>query len=187
MIYFEFFVAHQQGVAAREQHVAYLRCTGDVVDAVVDLFLGGCTVVLAGEAAARAVAAVHRAHVGNQEQYPVGVTVRQTRYGRIAVLMQRIFQVGGRTLQLLDGRNGLLADRAVRIFRIDQRQVVGRDGHAERFERFADAFLLFSGQLDVFLELIYGLNPVFYLPVPVVPLLVGHFGKEFFSAAHLRV
>lgn len=37
---FEFFVAHQQGVAAREQHVAYLRCTGDVVDAVVDLFLG---------------------------------------------------------------------------------------------------------------------------------------------------
>ena len=181
---FEFFVAHQQGVAAREQHVAYLRCTGDVVDAVVDLFLGGCTVVLAGEAAARAVTAVHRAHVGNQEQYPVGVTVRQTRYGRVAVLMQGIFQVGGRALQLLDGRNGLLADRAVRIFRIDQRQVVGRDGHAERFERFADAFLLFSGQLDVFLELIYGLNPVFYLPVPVVPLLVGHFGKEFFSAAH---
>ena len=104
--------------------------------------------------------------------------------GDKVVLMQGIFQVGGRALQLLDGRNGLLADRAVRIFRIDQRQVVGRDGHTERFERFTDAFLLFSGQLDVFLELIYGLNPVFYLPVPVVPLLVGHFGKEFFSAAH---
>ena len=92
---FQHAVTHHQGIAAGEQHVAHLRGAGDIIDGFLDSFGGRFAVVLAGESTTGAVAAVHGAHVGNQEQHSVGVTVGEARNGRVLILVQRVEQVGG--------------------------------------------------------------------------------------------
>ena len=175
-------VAHQQGVAAGQQHVADLGRIADVLDGLVDLIHGQAGVVLAGEAAAGAVAAVHGALVGDQQQAAVGIAVGQAGSGGVLILVQGVQQVGVGLMQLLGGGDGLQPDGIVRIAGLNQGQVVGGDGHAQGAQAGLDAFLFLGSQLNVLLQILQGLDAVLDLPVPVVPLLVGDVGEQDFTA-----
>ena len=113
-------VAHHQGVAARQKHVAHLRGVADVFDSLVDAFARTFVVFLTGEAAAGAVAAVHRAHVGNQQQHAVGITVGQARRRAVLVFMQRVEQVGCSLMRLGGRGDALPAHGIVRVIRVDE-------------------------------------------------------------------
>ena len=179
---FQAFVAHHQGIAAGEQHVAHAFCLLDILQGLLDAVGRAFVVGLAGKAAARTVAAVHRAHVGDEEQHAVGIAVCQAWCGRVLILVQRVEQVGTRLMCLQSRRYALTADGVVRVVGVDQTQIIGSDGHAERLERLFHAFLLLSRQADVFLQFVEGFYSVSYLPFPVVPLFVGDVGKEQFSS-----
>ena len=126
-------VTHQQCVSAGKQHVPYFRGSGNIIDAVLDTF-GGCAgIFLSGKAAACAVPAIHGAHIGDEKEYTVGISVRESGYGRVAVFVQGIVEVSPGDVQFVDGWNGLLADGAIRVFRVYQAQVIGRDSHPQCF------------------------------------------------------
>ncbi len=96
--------------------------------------------------------------------------------------MQRVQQVCIRTMGLVDCRNALLSYRILRIVRIYKAKIVWSYGHPDGLERLADTFLLLFGELYVFFKLLQSLNPVSYLPFPVVPLGIGNLRKKFFSS-----
>ena len=101
----------------------------------------------------------------------------QTGRGRILVLMQGVEQVGSGLMGLGTGGNALTADGIVRVIGIDEAQVIRGDGHAQGLEGLLDALFLLGGEAHIFLELLEGLDAVFHLPLPVIPLFVGNFRK----------
>ena len=70
-----------------------------------------------------------------------------------------------------------MANRIKRIVGIDQRQIVRRDGHTQAAQRFFHPHLLLFGQSKMLLELIQSFDAVGYLPMPIIPLFLGHIGK----------
>ncbi len=90
------------------------------------------------------MAAIHGTHIGNEKQDTVGITVRESRYGRITVFVQRVFQVRRADVKLIGSRNRLFADGVVGVVGIDDTQIVRRNGHTNGFQRFADTVFLFG-------------------------------------------
>ena len=170
----ELVVGEHQRVAAADQHVAHLGRALDVLDGVVDLVLGDEVLGAADQAAPGAVAAVHRAHLGDHEQHAVGVAVRDARRRRVEVLGDGVLQVLGAHDEL--GRRGhaLHAHRAVRVVGVHERGVVGRDRHAELAHAGLEVGALLGGQVEHLLEVGDRGQPVGELPAIVVPLLGGH-------------
>ena len=117
-------VRAEQRIAAGEQNVPDDRGVADVLDGLIHLIHGHARVMLAGEAAAGAVTAVHGALVGDQQQAAVRITVGQTGRRGVLILVQGVQQVGVGLVQLLGGRNGLQPDGSGDR-RLDQRQIVG--------------------------------------------------------------
>ena len=177
-------VAHQQGIAARKQHVANLRRTGNIGNGIIDALGGRSGVFLSGKAAARAMAAIHGAHIGDEKEHAVGVSMRESRHGRVAVFVQRVFQIPGQYVQLVGGGNGLFADGAMRVVGVDKTQVIWGDSHSQRFERFAHSVFFIGCERDVLFEFFERFYAVFHLPFPVVPLFVRNVGKELTGSFH---
>ena len=65
------------------------------------------------------------------EEDAIRIAVRDAAHRHVALLGQRVLQVGGRNLHLAHRGHGLEADRAGRIVGIHQRRVVRRDAHVE--------------------------------------------------------
>ena len=151
-------------------------------ESLIHLIHGQAGVVLACEAAAGAVTAVHGALVSDQQQAAVGIAVGQTGSGGVLILVQGVQQVGVGLMQLLGGGDGLQTDGIMGITGLDQGQVVGGDGHAQGAQAGLDAFLFLGGQLDVLLQIFQSLDTVLDLPVPVIPLLIGHVGEQDLTA-----
>ena len=86
---------------------------------------------LTGKAAAGAVAAVHGALVGNQQQAAVGIPVGEAGRGRILILVQGVQQVGSGLMELLGGGDRLEPHRIPGIAGLNQGQVVRGDGHTQ--------------------------------------------------------
>ena len=175
-------VAHHQGVTSRQQHVAHALGLLDILQSLLDAIHATLVVGLAGKAATGAVAAIHRAHVGDEEQHTVGIAVCQAWCGRVFVFVQRVEQVGSGLVCLKPSGDALTAHGIVWVIGIDQTQVVGCDSHAQGGEGLLHALFLLGGKAHIFLEFFKCLDAVFHLPLPVVPLLVGDFGKELFSS-----
>ena len=91
--------------------------------------------------------------------------------------MQGVEQVGSGLMGLGACGDALATDGVMRVIGIDEAQVVGRDSHAQGLEGLLDALFLFSTQVHILLELLKGLDAVFHLPFPVIPLLVGNVRK----------
>ena len=179
-------VRAEQRVAAGEQHIADDGRLADVLDGLIHLVHGKTGVLLAGEAPAGAVTAVHGALVGDQQQATVRIAVGQTGGRGVLILMQGVQQVGSGLMQLGPGGNGLFADGVVGVVGVDQGEVVGGDGHAQSAEAGLDALLLLGSQRDVFFQVLQGLNAVFDLPSPVVPLGVGDVGEQLCAAGNFH-
>ena len=124
-------VGEDQRVAAADEHVADLGGALDVLDGVVDLGLGDDVLGAADQAATRAVAAVHAAHLGDHEEHAVGVAVRDARRRRVEVLGDGVLEVLVVDDQLGRRRHGLHAHRVSGVVGIHERRVVGRDADAE--------------------------------------------------------
>ena len=171
-------VGEHQGVAAGEEHVPDLLMLPDILDTGFDLLHGHGAVLLPGEPATGAVAAVHGALVGDQEQHPVRVPMGQALHGGIRVLVEGVRRLVGGRFQLVGRGDGLAADGIVFVVEVDKGQVVGGDGHAQPAQGPAHALLLFLGQVHVLLQVLQGLHPVLDLPVPVVPQLIRHIPEQ---------
>ena len=109
MMLLELVVAEHQRVAAADEHVADLGGALDVLDGVVDLGLGDDVLVAAHQATARAVAAVHAAHLGDHEEHAVRVAVRDARRRRVEVLGDGVLDVFRVDDELGRRRHGLHA------------------------------------------------------------------------------
>ena len=179
-------VREHQHVAAGEKDIPDGRGLPDVCDTLVDLLHRDAGVVLAGKAAAGAVAAVHGALVGGQHQHPVRIAVGEAGCRGVGVLMKGVQQVGGAPAELLGGGDGLPPDGVMGIVGINEGEVVGGNGHAQGAQTGPDARLLLGRQGDVFLQILQGLGPVGHLPAPVVPVGVGHIGEKLLTARFVR-
>jgi hypothetical protein len=164
-----------QRVAARHDHVAHLRRSRDVVDHAVDLDVGRRALV--HRPLARAVAAVDRAVVRDHHQHAVGIAVRDPGHRRVALLAERILVADRAEEVLLGERHDLAQDRILRIVRVDEREVVGRDAHPEVAQDLQAVRPFVRGDLEVSREFLEGRDAVPELPAPVVPLRVGGVGK----------
>ena len=156
----------------------------DILDAGVDLGERNAAVVLPRKAAARAMPTVHGAHVGDQKQHAVGIAVREPGCRGIGVLVQRVRILIVGIVQLLGARDRHLADRIVGIVEVDQREIVGRDRHAQLSQRLFDPVLLIGRQGHDLLEIVDRFGAVFHLPMPVVPKRLGNVGKQTVAGFH---
>ena len=184
---FQFLVRNHQAVAAREQHVAYLRSLLNISQALLDTLAGTLVVLLSGETTAGAVAAVHRAHIGDKEEHTIRIAMGQAGSGRILVLMQRVVEVGRGDIALLAGGDGLTADGVVRVVGVNKTQVVRSDSHTELGQSLLDTLGLFGREGEVLAQFLIGLDAVLHLPFPVVPLLVADVREQFFSAVDFHI
>ena len=175
-------VGNHQSVATREKHVANGWSLLNVLKCFLNAVVATLGVGLTSKTAASAVTAVHRAHVGNEEQHAVGITVSQAGCGRVLVFVQRVEKVGTGLMSLKTSGNALLAHWVVGVIGIDEAQVVRSDCHAQSREGLFHALFFLSGKADVLLQVLESLDAVLYLPFPVVPLLIGNIGKELFSS-----
>ena len=170
-------IAHHQSVTAREQDVTHGGRVADILESLLDAIDAALVVGLTGKAATGAVTAVHRAHVGDQEQHAIGITVCQAGRGRILILMQGVEQIGSDLMCLKAGGDALAAHGIVRIIGIDEAQIIRSDSHTQGLQGLLDTFFLLSSKAYILLEFLKGLDAVFHLPFPVIPLLVGNVRK----------
>ena len=135
-------VGIEEGVPARNEHVADLPVRADITDHIVEVARN----LLIGQpdkALAEAVPAVHRALVGRKDHRRLTVFVlHPDDYGivRLAAGVEGTAQVG-----LVQRGDAHPPDRVVLVLKIDQRQVIGSDGHGVLLQNFGEPLLLLWG------------------------------------------
>ena len=167
-------VGQQQRVAAGQQHVADLGVLLDVLQARLELGMEIVGLGVGHQTAARAITAIRGATVGDQEQHAVRVAMDDARDGHGAFFADRILGLADGDIGLLDARDDLTADRAIRILRIDEIEEVRRDRERELVRGEEAPFPLLLGQLQQLLQLGQRRDAVTQLPMPVVPLRGRH-------------
>ncbi len=164
----------QQRIAARHDDVLDLGVLGDVLGRLLEAF-DGLIVRQADHPLAEAMTAVHRAVLGGDDQGGVGILVQDAVTLVVLVVTVRIaggFAHGAGQDHFIRGRNGQLADRIIRVVRIDQFQIIAGNIHRMPLGNLRQ-FLFFvrlqrqvlfqvGNRIDVFFEL---LLPVDFEPV----------------------
>ena len=167
-------VGQQQRVAAGEQDVADLGMLFDVLQPGLELRMEVIRLGVGDQAAARAITAIGSAPVGDQEQDAVRITVDDAGDGHGAFFADRILGFAGGDIGLLDPRDDLTADRAVRVLRVDQVEEMRRDRKRQLMGGEEAPFPLLLGQFQHLFQLGQRRDAVAQLPMPVVPLRGGH-------------
>jgi len=175
---FQVVVGQHEGIAAADEDIPHLGMGGNVVDGLLDVLLGHVDIGVAHEAAPRAVAAVHAADVGDQQQHPVRVAVGEARHRAVHILVEGIRQIGGIIVQFRQAGHGLHAHGAVGILPIHQRRVVGRDLHGELGEAPLQVLALLLREREDLLQGGDVPDGVLELPPVVVPFGFGHILEE---------
>ena len=130
----------------------------------------------ADHAAARAVAAVAGAAVGDEEEDTVGVAVDQAGHRHMSVLAARVGHFTGGDDRFAGQRDDLAADRAVGVIRLDKVEVVRGDTEGEFVGGEEEAFAFGGGKTEVFFGLRESGHAVAKLPAPVAPFGFGRIG-----------
>src|SRR5450432_3568233 len=85
----------------------------------------------ARDAAARAIPTVTRTTIRHEKEDAIRISMDQSRYRHVRILAAGIGHIIGRGPCLLDPRNDLTPDRAIRIFAFDQVEKMRRDGEGK--------------------------------------------------------
>ena len=171
-------VAHGQGISSRDEHVADLR---RVVQVVEDLFQPRQrrrNFTLADHPGPRAVAAIGRAEVEGQQEYPIGVAVDQPRHGTVAFFAQGVVGFALHLNELARRGHDGPTQRLIRIFRVDEGEIIRGHGKRKQVATPDDGVPFVPGEQQEPLGLGQGVDAVAQLPVPVVPLAIGDLGEE---------
>jgi hypothetical protein len=129
-------VAQRQGVAAAEDHLRDGRARGDVVERRPPL-LAGRVGVRVGKVAPEAVAAVHGAGPGGEQEHATRVLVQQARHHHGVVVPHRIVPVAGRVRAFGIERKHLAQQGVMGVARVHARQIAFGDAQAEVLRRAA--------------------------------------------------
>ena len=167
-------VGKQERVAAGEQDVTDLRVGLDVLQAGFELRMEVIRLGVRDQAAARAVAAIGSAAVGDQEEHAVRVTMDDARHGHGAFFADGVLGFARGDIGLLDARDDLPADRAIRVLGVDEVEEMRRDRQRELVRGEEAPFPLLLGEHEHLFQLGQRRDPVAQLPMPVVPLRGGH-------------
>ncbi len=95
-----------------------------------------------------AVPAQHRALVHDDPQHSIGITVGHSRRHRITVFVEGVLDVEVRETEFAFAGHRLQTDRAIGIFRIDERRIVRRYGESEPLESPLDGSLFARCDVD---------------------------------------
>ena len=127
----------------------------------------------------RAIPAIGRAPVRHQEQHPVRIPVHQPGHRRMRVLAARVAHLPRRHVRFLDPRDDLPANRAVLVGRVNEIEEVRRDGQRQLVigQRRPGDFLRRQRRHQP-LKLFDRRNAVFELPMPIIPVGIGHVGPK---------
>ena len=171
----EAIVRQEQWIAAGEEHIADHRRARDVVDRALPL--RGAELVLAvlvaDDARARAVPAVHRTRARDEEQHAVGIAVHQSRNRAVVVFAQRVDLLVGRAHELLVHHHHRAAERLRGVIPVEQARVVRRDAVRQAVAAALQGASLVVREVEHPLERLEPTNGMTELPSPVVPFLVG--------------
>ena len=171
----QLFVGEGERVAAREQDVPHFGMSVDVGDRLLPLRLEEDAVVVGvfHHARPRAVAAVGRAGVRHQEQHPVRVAVHDPGHRAVPVLSEGILRLSGHAEILVGDRNHRPSERVLGVVRIQEAEVVRRDGKGQGARMPLDCSPLIVGQPHNLFQRLEGAHAVAKLPSPVAPLRGG--------------
>ena len=136
------FRRQHERVAAGEDGVRDLLMCADISDHLVEM---ACDLLIgkADEPLAEAVAAIHGAAVGRQDQRALAVLMLHAGADRVARLAARVERAAH--VRFKERRDAHLPDGVVRVVPIDQRKIIPRDGHGKRLAKRAHPLrLLFS-------------------------------------------
>src|SRR5262245_7063019 len=127
----ETILVERERVAAGDQAVPDGRRGRDVLDGAVDVGLAQRS--LAGgayEPGPRAIPAIDRAEIRDEQQHTVRITVNEPRNGAMAVLAEWVVLLAGGAIELGERRDRRATQALQWVRRIDEAHVVRR--HADR-------------------------------------------------------
>ena len=149
----ELVVGEKERVTAGEEDVADFSVRGEVFVDRLEVGLEFLLAHSADHAAARAVAAVAGASVGDEEEDAVGITVYESGHGHVRVLAAGVGHFAGGDDGFAGARDDLAADRAVGVVRLDEVEVVRRDGEGQLVAGEEEPFTFVGGQAEMLLGL----------------------------------
>ena len=170
----EFLVGEQQRIAAGEKHVAHLRVRLDVAESLLVFRVEVVVLRVADEPAARAIAAIGGAAVGDEEQHAVGITVDEAGHGGVFVLAERVEHLARGNHHLVTARDELLAQRAIGVPAVDEVEKIRRDRERKLLVGEEATGFLGRRECHMPLELLHRRDAVLQLPSPVAPIGFRH-------------
>lgn len=151
------------------------------LEIMINFFKIGMELLLAHTAddtAPSAVAAISSAPIRHQKQDTIRVSMHKPWNRHVRVFPARVAHLDRRTDGFFDSRNYLAPDWAIRIKGIDEVKKVRCDAKSELITRKQYTGPFFSGQRDLIFELFESSDPIFELPLPIVPRVRWNIGPK---------
>ena len=170
----ELVVAHEERIAAGNQHVADFRMVAEILESLRQAGLVGDDVALAHDPRTGAIAAIAGAEIEGQEQHAVRIAMDHSGGSAVVILAQRVGRFAPGLRKFTGGGDDRPPQGLLGIVRRNQAHVVGGGGDGQDFSGPVEPFPLVFGQVEHFFELLAGPDAAAGMPSPVVPLLVGN-------------
>jgi len=123
-------LGQEKRIAAGDDDIAHSGSPGDVGQGPIYLGAVHLPELRPHQAAAGAVTTIAGTLIGHYQEDPVGVTVYQAGHRGLGIFVQRVGQIIGRFLQLVNGGYHLTPQGAVWISGVYQGGKIGGDSHA---------------------------------------------------------
>ena len=153
----------------REKDVAHFGVLFQITERLLEIGVQFLFAHAAHDAAARAITAVARATIRHEKEDAIRITMHQARHRHVRVFPARIRHIVGRRPGLLDPRNHLPPNRAIRIVRSIRLKKCGVTARASFVPESSTPLRSSFDKFEVLLELGKRSDPIFQLPFPVVP------------------
>ena len=171
----EFVVRKKERVAAREQDVADFGVRFEIAEGRLEVGLQFLFAGPADHAAAGAIAAITGAAIRDEKEHAIGVTMHEPRHRHVGIFAAWIGHFAGGYDTFAGQGDDLPSDRAIRVVRLDEVEVVRGDSESQLVRGEEETFAFRRGETDEFFGLRERGDAVTELPAPVIPFGVGRF------------